>query len=144
MKLSIGSIKGLEQLIRENDELIVEIKHRVLQDFSNKYIKGIVTADLKKIVKEEIKDFGYEESVNKQLNETFLSLNIGREISKRINKEIEKQSNEIDQVIKERLVLYIRDNFSKVISNIFDEKYIEHVKSEIEKMSEEYFKGKVL
>lgn len=144
MKLSIGSIKGLEQLITENDELIVEIKHRVLQDFSNKYIKGIVTADLKKIVKEEIKDFGYEEAVNKQLNETFLSLNIGREISKRINKEVEKQSNEIDQVIKERLVLYIRDNFSKVISNIFDEKYIEHVKSEIKKMSDEYFKGKVL
>lgn len=55
MKISINSLEALERLIGGDNELEIEIRNSVVQNFSNKYLKGIANTFVEKGIKDTIR-----------------------------------------------------------------------------------------
>lgn len=142
LTLQINSKDALERLIGGDTAVEVEIRNNIVQDFTNKYLKGLMNSstiqnivgryhqDIRKSVQEEVeKNFG-------KPNAFYSSVELNPEIKAAIKKEIENNfSALVDKAVKEKfsdIEKHIQQSVNLAVDYQIGVKVRELVKQKIE------------
>lgn len=106
VKIQIASLEALERLLAGDTELEIEIRNSIIQNFSNKHLKGIANEYLKKGVGEYVKTLMTDAEIIKEIgtgySKTIQLTEKTRELIKNRteNTIYEKIHDKIDEAIK--------------------------------------------
>lgn len=129
MKIQINSLKALERLIGNDNELEMEIRNSVAQNFAKIYLKGIIQGwDITpfiKFIRSYIDDNYFTESLGK----VYLKLDVIKKIEAAIS---EKFDSLIHRIIFKKIEEYTEEHVEKLI----EEQFKEYTKRYFDKMVE--------
>lgn len=112
IKIQLNSLEALERLIGGNTELEMELRNSVAQDFTKKYLKGLVTTQLELGAKQLIPKVLKEEGILE--NDNLWNIRLTPQIVNSIK-------NSIDVEVKNRLASEAAQKVLTPIINDFQE-----------------------
>lgn len=130
MKIQINNLKALERLIGNDNELEMEIRNSVAQNFAKIYLKGIIQGwditPFVKFIRSYIDDNYFTESLGK----VYLKLNIVDKLKLAV-------SEKFDLIIHTTILRKVDDYSTKRIEELIDERLSDYTKRYFDKMVEE-------
>ena len=109
IKIQINSLEALERLIGGDNELEISIRDNIVQEFTNKYLKGLVNSDK---IKEA--SWSINQKIRNCVEETYLS---GTYLKPEIINNIRK---EVKDYVDKCLHSYLDDEINKELRSLME------------------------
>lgn len=109
IKIQINSLEALERLIGGDNELEISIRDNIVQEFTNKYLKGLVNSDK---IKEA--SWSINQKIRNCVEETYLS---GAYLKPEIINNIRK---EVKDYVDKCLHSYLDDEINKELRSLIE------------------------
>ena len=121
IKIQIKSMAVLEKLIGGDDTFAIEIRNSLVDEFSKKYLKSLVTTEamrkVSSLMSAEVAGYVKENVGNYSWNDTFPRLKEG--MAKKIDEQVKV---DIDQMIRDSVARY-KESLQKIVKE-YDESQI--------------------
>ena len=137
MKIQINSLEALERLIGGDTDVEIQVRNSVVQNFTNRYLKGIA---------KEYTDAGIIQAIRKSINDdvfaggnNYYNVNITDKYKEKLKEVVEFN---IKQLIREQVDLILKDK-PQLIEDIVKSQISYYVDKQVATVTKEVVDAKV-
>ena len=151
IKIQINSLEALERLIGNDNELEIEIRNSVVQNFTKKYLKDLakteLVANIAKAVQNEIKSEFFEDIKTGSWNSTTTVFK--KELLEKVKEDLKytakkELSSVVSEIIEEQKVYdTIKTKLDSTVEWITEQLAPQRIESRVEKLVEARLKEKL-
>lgn len=140
MKIQINSLQALERLIGGDNEIEIEIRNSVVQDFASKHLKSVADSDGFKKRINDISDGIIREAIQKNV----ITAGLNNRIVNALNESVATVEREVkDESLAKKVQERVDSTINKAVRKIEDEISTAILTKRIDKMVDEKIKQKL-